>query len=47
MEKHKLLNEQKSFFGNKMIKVALGLRMWVEACVRGPKCAHAGTILRT
>ena len=34
MEKHKLLNEQKSIFGNKMIKVALSLRMRAKAYIR-------------
>ena len=30
-----------------MTKVALGLRMWVAACVRGPKHEYAGTFLCT
>ena len=30
-----------------MTKVALGPRMWVAACVRGPKHAYTGTLLRT
>ena len=47
MEKYNLLNEQKSIFGNKMTKVALGLRMWVAAYVRKPKHAYVGTFLHT
>ena len=30
-----------------MTKVALGLRMWVAACVRKLKHAYVGTFLRT
>jgi len=30
-----------------MIKVAIGLRTWVAACVREPKYAYVGTFLHT
>ena len=30
-----------------MTKVALGPRMWVAACVRGPKHAYTDTLLHT
>jgi len=46
-EKHKLLNVQKSIFGNKMTKVALSLRTWVVACLRELNHAYASTFLRT
>ena len=38
---------KKSIFGNKMTKMALGLRTWVVSYVHGPKHAYAGTVLRT
>ena len=38
---------KKSVFGNKMTKMALGLRTWVVSYVHGPKHAYAGTFLRT
>ena len=41
------MNEQKSIFGNKMTKVALGLRMRVAAYVCKLKHAYAGTFLHT
>ena len=41
------MNKQKSIFGNKMTKVALGMLTWVAACVRELKHAYAGTFLRT
>ena len=47
MEKNNLLNEQKSSFGNKMTKVALGPRTWATTCVHGPKHVFAGTFLCT
>ena len=40
-----MLNEQKSIFGKKMTKVALGLRTWVAACIRGPKYVNTGIFL--
>ena len=40
MENITFLNEQKSIFGDKMTKVALGLCTWVTACVRRLKHAY-------
>ena len=45
--KYNLLNEQKSSFGNKMTKVALGLRTWVTACICEPKHANAARASET
>ena len=47
MENIAFLNKRKSIFGNKIIKVALGLCTRVAACVCEPKHAYASKFLHT
>ena len=47
VRKYNFLNAQKSIFGKKMTKEALGPCTWVAAYVCGPKHAYVGILLRT